>query len=284
MDTSQDYDVSRLNVLIASNSILCGTIQKLEKRLAETHHRINVLENVIMDKDRQLDGLYKRMNELYHILQQKDAQLTHLNNKKQVLFPLNDEQMKNLHELSQQSNSSIKEDNKLPVIKVSAAKMLPLIPIPAYPGNLVCKSVPQSTMVPEVEIHEFEDPSLGKFEPSPSTSSPVSDRNKVQIVCVTRENNVIRAVTAQKSYVDNLKKKNEIDLKSIIIEVKCKQAQKLWEDTMKLCHEKYNNEVKLLRKSLNFSTTQAADEFANEIKHLYTTMNVWDTNKVFVLE
>lgn len=271
MDSSQEYNINRL---IASNSILCNTIQKLEKRLSEAQDRVEQMSIVIADKDRQLDSLYIRMNEMQNCLQYKDTEIQRLSLKRSsqdVVLPLNEQQMKCLHDISHQSKRASQENNVIPVVKVPANKMTPLIPVPFYACN-ESVSVCNKAMVPEVEILE-----------SDENESEVLDKNKVITLCVTRVNNIMKAVIAQKVYVDTLKKKNEIDLSSIVVEIKCRQATKLWEMTMQLCHKKYKNNVSLLRKSLKFNNTCDAEMFSEEIKNMYLNMETWDVNKIYFL-
>lgn len=273
MDSSQEYNVNRL---IASNSILCNTIGKLEKRISEAENRIRVLDNIVIDKDRQLDMLYHRMNELYSILRQKDDQIENL-----IKGKINTE--------------------PIPVIKVSASKLVPLvkIPIPVYPSTSK-KFVNTNSLIPEIEMTDSSpqdvpaDLQVKKYANTKVTEvkhkteddnyENYTDKYKIPIICVTRTDNMIKAVTAQTIYVEALKKRSEIDLDSIVVEVNCKQPQKLWEETMKVCHQKYKNKVKLLRKSLCFASVHDAITFSNEIKHMYKNLKAWDTNKQFLLD
>lgn len=277
-ESTQEYNVSRL---IASNSILCSTIQKLEKRLCEVQCRVSVLDNVIADKDRQLDIVYHRMNELYNILRQKDTQIQRLMETTKTpttSLTLNEEQMKSLTELGQQLNEN--SPNALPIIKVGKLQPLFKIPIPLY------HIPPQhhSSAVPEVEMLDSGEEEEEDADRQMKEEVGSVDKNKNHMICVTRVHNIIKAVTAQKSYVDLLKKKNDIDLSSVVVEIKCKKPHKLWEETMKVCHKKYNNKVKLLRKSLKFITINDAEMFANEIKHMYQNIDLWDTNKIYMVD
>ncbi|AOW41406.1 bro [Trichoplusia ni granulovirus LBIV-12] len=270
MESSQEYNVNRL---IASNSILCNTIGKLEKRISEAENRIHMLDTVVMDKDRQLDMLYHRMNELYNILRQKDEQIQALIGSKNNTEPI-------------------------PVIKLSASQLVPLvkIPISTYPST--SKSfVNSNSLIPEVEMTDSTQdvPTDLKVRKDTNYSEAnhkneelnyenYTDKYKIPIICVTRTDNLIKAVTAQTIYVEALKKRSEIDLDSIVVEINCKQPQKLWDETMKVCHQKYKNKVKLLRKSLCFTSVRDAETFSDEIKHMYKNLKAWDCNKQFLLD
>lgn len=271
MDSSQEYNVNRL---IASNSILCNTIGKLEKRIGEAENRIRVLDNIVVDKDRQLDMLYYRMNELYNILRQKDEQIERLVRGK---------------------NNNIEP---IPVIKVSASQLVPLVKIPISMHPSTSKSfVNSNSLIPEVEMTDSPQDAPTDLKVKKCTNTKrsdddndqenyenYSDKYKIPIICVTRTDNLIKAVTAQTIYVEALKKRSEIDLNSIVVEINCKQPQKLWDETMKVCHQKYKNKVKLLRKSLCFTSVNDAKSFSDEIKHMYNNLKVWDCNKQFILE
>lgn len=238
------FNVDRL---IASNSILCDTIQRLENRLVDTQSRVTTLEKVVIDKDRQLDIMYYRMNELYNVLRQKDAQIQRLT-----------------------GDAGLKTLDNMPVIKPSAANKaysLVKIPIPLY-----SKVDVNSLLTPQVEM-VVNPPPAAAAAASADTSTCTDDKNRSMMICVTRVDHLIRAVTAQKMYVDALKKRNEIDLSTIVVETKCDQPQKLWEETMNDCQKKYNSKVKLLRKTLRFVNLHDAEMFAKEIEHMYKNLD-----------
>nr|AXS01082.1 bro d [Spodoptera frugiperda granulovirus] len=259
--SSHTFNVDRL---IASNSILCDTIQRLEARLTDAQSRVTTLEKVVIDKDRQLDIMYHRMNELYNVLRQKDTQIQRLSGGNTPVT-ITEQQLKTL---------TGKPDN-MPVIKLPANKLYPLvkIPIPLY------HNIPKIDMVVDQPVQPPPPPPTTSVTSTPGT--PVDD-SRSMMICVTRVEHLIKAVTAQKLYVDALKKRNEIDLSTIIVETKCKQPQKLWEETMNVCQKKYNSKVKLLRKTLRFVNLRDAEVFANEIEHMYKNFDEWDTNKQYM--
>ncbi|AKR17430.1 Bro-A [Mocis latipes granulovirus] len=251
MDLSQEYNV---NCLITSNSILCNTIGKLEKRVSEAENRIAMLNNVIADKDRQLDVLYHKMNELYNILRQKEDQI---------------------------ENLIAGNKHTIPVIKVSASNLVPLVKVPAP-----CRPSTSKTTTPEQQLRDSisADDLKNDEVKSEDGYENYTDKYKTPTICVTRSGSIIKAVTAQTIYVETLKKKSEINLDNIVVEINCKQPQKLWDETMKVCHHKYRNKVKLLRKSLCFNSVRDAKIFSDEIAHLYRNLNLWDCNKQYVLD
>ncbi|AQQ80334.1 BRO-D [Betabaculovirus altermyunipunctae] len=250
MDSStQEYNINRL---IANNSVLCGTIQKLEKCITEAHNRVAELENVVVDKDRQLDIVYHRMNELYNILRKKDEQIQNLTTQPPPPPPPPPPTQK-----PTTTTTFIPPPPKIEQPKkedTPTAKIHPIVPIPVFKYT-----IGQPIPLPR--------PSTS---PPPPPSPERLPEHKNMMICVTRVNTVIRAVTAQKTYIDSLKKRNEIDLSSVVVEIKCKHPHRLWEETMKRCHAKYLTRVKLLRKSLKFFTTRDAEQFAQDIKYMYS--------------